>query len=368
MPSYKIVLTADRSLMSSYGNGLFYGFLTTGPVRGFVPLPILMNFIFKPVPVGSKGEAILAPHGLRRIEAALVESGVVDESEIIVAPPETLRKVIGEDTKIIGIYSHDHLGRGPASTAFSGPTGIIHEEPISAYFFKMLVTSPIIQEARKRGALVVAGGPGAWQFTHEDMNRLGVDLVLYGEGEKTVPKIFSKILRGEEIKIPQIIHTKPSEYPKAEEIPLLRGATIGGLVEVSRGCGRGCNFCKPTLVPLRHRPLTHILKDIETNVKYGQKNICLHSEDILRYGAGVFEVKHEKVVELFEKASKVPGARITSFSHANLSSIAAHSKTVKAIAEILGTDYHNWIGYQTGIETGSSRLIEMHMKYKPYPF
>lgn len=354
--------------MSNYGGGLFYGFLTTGPVRGFISLPILMNFILKPVPVGDKGEAILAPHGLRRIEAALIESGVVDEDEVIVAPPETLEKVIGEDTKIIGIHSHDHLGRGPASTAFSGPTGIIHEESISAYCFKTLVTNPVIRRARKKGAVVVAGGPGAWQFTYDDMKKLGVDLVIYGEGEKAVPEIFSKILNEEDIEVPRIMYVNPSEYPKGEEIPLLKGATIGGLVEISRGCGKGCRFCRPTLTPLRHRPLEHILKDIETNIRYGQKSICLHSEDVLRYGAGAFEVRHERVVELFEKASKVPGAIIASFSHANLSSIAAYPKTVEAIAEILGTDYHNWVGYQTGIETGSPRLIKTHMEYKPYPF
>ncbi len=368
MQGYRVVLTADRSMMSNYGGGLFFGFISTGPVKGFIPLTILMKFVFKPVPVGPRGEALLAPNGLRRIESALIESGVVGEEEIIVTPPEKLEKAIGRSTRIIGIHSHDHLGKGPASTAFSGPTGIVHEEPISAWGFKTLVTSPIIQESRRRGAIVVAGGPGAWQFTYEDMTRLGVDIVLYGEGEKAVPRIFSKILNGEDVELPQIIHVNPTEYPKAEEIPVLRGGTIGGIVEVSRGCGRGCSFCRPTLVPLRHRPLEHILRDIEVNVKCGQRSICLHAEDIFRYGSSPLEVKHKKVVELFEKASKVPGAVISSFSHANLASIAAYPRTVRAISEILGADEKNWVGYQTGIETGSHRLIKMHMEYKPYPF
>ncbi|HDJ89549.1 MAG TPA: B12-binding domain-containing radical SAM protein, partial [Thermoprotei archaeon] len=348
--------------------GIFYGFLTTGPVKGFIPLPILMKFVFKPVPVGERGEAILAPHGLRRIESALIEKNVVSEDEIIVAPPESLKKVVGKNTKIIGIHSHDFLGRGPASTTFSGPTGIIHEEPISAWSFKQLVTSPVIQNARKNGCIVVAGGPGAWQFTYKDMEILGVDLVIYGEGEKIVPKIFSRILNGVEKDFPKIIYTDPRDIPSVNEIPLLRGATIGGIVEVSRGCGRGCAFCRPNLVPLRHRPIEHILEDVKTNLKYGQRNICLHAEDIFRYGSNPFNVNHRKVVELFEKVSKIPGVNISSFSHANLSSIAGYPETVEAVSNILGTDYHNWIGYQTGIETGSPYLIERLMKYKPYPF
>ncbi len=368
MSGHRIVLTADRTLMSSYGGGIFYGFIATAPARGFLPLPLLLKFVFKPVPVGPRGEALLAPHGLRRIESALLESGIVEEDEIIVAPPETLERIVGEETRIIGIYSHDHLGRGPASTTFSGPTGIVHEEPLSAWGFRTLVTSSVVQRARKRGAVVVAGGPGAWQFTYEDMERLGVDLVVYGEGEKVVPELFSAILSGEELGLPKIVYVDPSRIPRGCEIPPLKGATVGGLVEVSRGCGRMCSFCRPTLVPLRHRPLEHIVRDVMVNVRCGQRSICLHAEDVFRYGAGPLEVKREKVVELFDRVSKVPGARITSISHANLSSIAAYPRLVEEVSELLGLDKRNWMGYQTGIETGSPRLIEMHMEYKPYPF
>ena len=366
--SYKVVLTADRTLMSNYGGGIFYGFFSTGPVRGFIPLPVLLNFVFKPVPVGAKGEALLAPQGLRRIESALIYSGFFDEDEVIVAPPETLKRVIGKDTRIIAIHSHDHLGKGPATTTFSGPTGIVHEEPISAWGFRTLVTSEIIRKAKRRGAVVVAGGPGAWQFTYKDMKKLGVDLVIYGEGELAVPRIFKEVVEGN-IDLPKIIHISGDEIPHPNDIPPLRGATVGGIVEVSRGCGRGCSFCRPTLSPLRHRPLNHIIEDIKTNVRYGQRSICLHSEDILRYGAPPLEIRHEKVVELFKEASKVDGAVISSFSHANLSSIAASPRTVEEISHILLLDSHEqWIGYQTGIETGSPRLIDLHMRYKPYPF
>ncbi len=367
MKGYEIVLTGDRTMMSDYGGGLFLGFISTGPSKGFIPTPLLFKFVFKPVPVIDGGRALLAPHGLRRIEAALLENGF-SEDEVVISPPEALHETIGSSTKIIGIHSHDHLGRGPATTTMSGETGIIHEEPLSAYGFRKLVTSKIIQKTRKKGAVVVAGGPGAWQFRKEDMGRLGVDLVVCGEGEKYVPKIFKEIIEGEKFEKPAILHVPVEEIPKPEEIPALKGATIGGLIEVSRGCGRGCSFCRANLRPLRHRPLEEIKKDVEINVKYGQRGVCLHSEDIFRYGSTPFQVSHKKVVKLFKTVEAVEGAKVNSFSHANLSSIAAYPETVEAVAEIIGTSKEKWIGYETGIETGSSRLIEKHMKHKPYPF
>ena len=71
---WRVVLTADETMMSTYGGRLFLGFLTTGPIKGFIPMPLMERFILTPVPSRNNGEAILAPHGLRRIEAALVLS------------------------------------------------------------------------------------------------------------------------------------------------------------------------------------------------------------------------------------------------------------------------------------------------------
>ncbi len=367
MDGYKIVLTADRTMMSNYGGGLFSGFISTGPSKGFLPLPFLLNFIFKPVQTTKDDRAVLAPHGLRRIEAALLVNGFKEE-DVVVTTPEKLERVIGSDTMIIGVHSHDHLGRGPASTTMSGPTGIIHYEPLSAWGFKNLVRSKVVRKARENGALIVAGGPGAWQFTLRDLERLGVDLVVRGEGEIFVPRLFKDILNGVETETPRIIDVPFHQIPNGNMVPVLRGATIGGLVEVSRGCGRGCSFCRATLRPLRHRCIEDIKRDVEVNVKFGQRGICLHAEDIFRYGAKPLEVRHGKVVKLFKEVSSVPGARVNSFSHANLSSIAGYPETVKAVSELIGCNYGNWAGYETGIETGSERLIERHMRFKPYPF
>ena len=368
---YKVVLTADRTLMSNYGKGLFYGFIATSPPKGY-PLTspwLLFRFVFKPVKADPNGRAVLAPQGLRRIEASLIENGVVSSEELTVSPPEILDKVVGEKTKIIGIEAIDPLGMGPASTTMSGPYGVIHEESYTAWQFRRLVTSEVIQKARKRGVKVVVGGPGAWQIGLDVMKRYGIDFVVEGEGEIVAPKLFKRILEGENLETPMKIKARFDEIPSIDQIPLLRGATVGGVVEVSRGCGRGCRFCNPTLRRLRHRKLEDILKDVETNLKFGQNEICLHAEDILRYGSYDYTVKHEKVVKLFQKTLEVEGIRSLGPSHIALVSIAAYPKTAKTIVEMtLSKLNQQWIAFQTGIETGSPRLIEMHMEKKPYPF
>ncbi|MGP3667042.1 MAG: B12-binding domain-containing radical SAM protein [Candidatus Bathyarchaeota archaeon] len=371
MNGYKVVLTADRTLMSNYGGGLFYGFITTAPCKGFFfSLPqMLYTFIFKPVKADKYGRAQLAPHGLRRIEAAIVESGVVSPEEIVVSPPEKLRSVVGEKTAIIGISANDPLGKGPASTTIAGETGVIHEEPHTAFQFRKLVTSKVVQDARKRGAKVVVGGAGAWQIGLDVMKRYGIDFVVDGEGEIVTPKLFKKILNGEKLETPRIIKTKFDEYPDADQIPLLRGATVGGVVEVSRGCGRGCRFCTPTLRRLRHRSMENIIKDVETNIRFGQNAICLHAEDFFRYGSYDYAVKHDKVIELITKILKLKGLRSLGPSHIALVSIATSPKTAEAFSELIISRLNQpWVAYQTGIETGSPRLIEMYMDKKLFPY
>ena len=76
-----------------------------------------------------------------------------------------------------------------------------------------------------------------------------------------------------------------------EKIPVNRGATIGGIVEIGRGCWRGCAFCSPAMRSVRHRPVENILKDVQVNLDCGQKDIILHSEDVFSYGSKGMEAE-----------------------------------------------------------------------------
>ena len=78
-----------------------------------------------------------------------------------------------------------------------------------------------------------------------------------------------------------------------------------GMIEVMRGCGRGCKFCDVTLRPLRYYPVEKVVKEIMINMKYGGlNNAWVHSDDIFVYGLNPRTTKNmqpnrEALEELF---------------------------------------------------------------------
>jgi hypothetical protein len=114
---YKIVLTADRTLMSEYAGGIFLGFTACVP-RGLIPDKFYFSIFCPSVPVNDDGSAKYAPCGLRKTEAQLLNNGFSRE-DIIVAHPDYLDKAVGENTRVIGINETDPLGIGPATSTFT---------------------------------------------------------------------------------------------------------------------------------------------------------------------------------------------------------------------------------------------------------
>jgi radical SAM superfamily enzyme YgiQ (UPF0313 family) len=51
-----------------------------------------------------------------------------------------------------------------------------------------------------------------------------------------------------------------------------------------------------------------------------------------------------------------------------VASIASSPGTVREISEILGLERHRWMGFQTGIETGSQEIMRRYMNMKSAPF
>ena len=103
----RIVLTADRSLMTNYRGNFLYGFIACGPYE------VLPEWVFDKVfcpPVETDpntGEAKVAQVGLRRVESALLQGYKRDE--ILTVNPDYIEKSIGSDTKIVGINVMDPL-------------------------------------------------------------------------------------------------------------------------------------------------------------------------------------------------------------------------------------------------------------------
>ncbi len=357
----KIVLTAERCLMSDYHDSLFLGFCACAPKNLWRKF-YFFHFICPTTPTESKGKTILSPYGTRRIETALLKYGFLRD-DIVVVHPDKIRNFVGPKTKVIGAASNDPLGRGPASTTFSYPTGFFRDkgEAYDAWKFRELVTDPYL---KRWGAKIVVGGPGAWQLEDEEArHKLNVDVAVVGEGENVVPPLFEQIIKGEPVS--EIVY---GDVVDLNEYPEISGGTVGGVVEVSRGCGRGCKFCNPTLLKLRSRPVETILKDVMANIRAGQDKITVHAEDVLRYNAKGIRVDKASVINLFSSIAKIKEVKRVGPSHFALASVASEPTILKEIAEVIGDKSGPWIAGQTGVETGSPRLIEKHMYGKAAPF
>ena len=190
-------------------------------------------------------------------------------------------------------------------------------------------------------------------------------MVVIGEGENVVPPLFEKIVRGEDFR--GVVY---GDVVDVDRMGRIVGGTVGGVVEVARGCGRGCKFCAPTLQKFRCRPLEDILAEVEVNAKAGQHNIILHAEDVLRYKANGVHVQPEAVKELFSSAMKVDGVKTVAPSHFALASVVEKPGLLKELSEIVGVGGKEkpWLSGQTGVETGSPRMIEINMPGKVKPF
>ena len=125
----------------------------------------------------------------------------------------------------------------------------------------------------------------------------GIDCLVYGAAESVAGPLFESSLKGETL--PQ--RTASSKPLRSEKVPVIRGPSTGGIVEITRGCGRGCQFCTPDLLFFGSIPKENILKEVDTEIKYEIRRVELHSEDALFYGRklGSFEVNHGAIVDLF---------------------------------------------------------------------
>ena len=351
-----VLLTADRTLMSNYHHNEFLGFGTCAPPN-FIP-EWLFSYLFFPKLETMHGHPWTAPYGLRKTEAQLIKEGF----NVDTVSPTHVKKHI-KDAKILGVYTMDPFGLGPASTTLAA---IFHKEPYLAKYFHALLQSPEIQKARRNGLKIIVGGPGAWQFKCREnaAKELGIDCVIDGEAENVIGKVCRGVIDGEEI--PSSYEVSVDEAPTVEQIPDIVNPSINGLVEIGRGCCRGCQFCNVTLRALRWYPLDKIEREINVNVKLGRSRAgCLHAEDVMLYGSKNTSPNEEKLLKLHEVAIKKLDS--LSWSHCSLAAIVSAPKTFAKLSEII-RQRQNWWGVEIGIETGSPEIAKKIMPAKAHPF
>jgi radical SAM superfamily enzyme YgiQ (UPF0313 family) len=305
----------------------------------------------------NKGLPTAAPYGLRKIEAQLLKEGF----NVLTVSPQHLRKYV-KSAKVIGIHTMDPFGFGPASTTLAS---LFQKEPFLARHFQGLVSSPLIREAKRNGAKIIVGGPGAWQFRYRPqlVEKKIVDCVVEGEAENVIGKLFKDAVNGEPL--PSHFEIPGRDAPKLEEIPDIVHPSVNGLVELGRGCCRGCEFCNVTLRPLRWYPLDKIIREVAVNVEGKQRVICLHSEDVMLYGSQNAVPNDEKLLKLHETAMSKENT--ISWSHCSLAAVASKPQLVAKLSDII-LQKQAWWGAEIGLETGSAQLAKKIMPSKAFPF
>jgi radical SAM superfamily enzyme YgiQ (UPF0313 family) len=362
----KVILTASATEMSDFYNSPFHAFVA-GFGKGPLPLWLLRKKLYPPVECNDEGKAKYAPYGLRKVEATLLENGF-DESEVAVVHPFNLDTFIGPTTKVVGISSMDPTGMGYVSKTYSSIVG--GGESMNAIEFRAVVKHRSIRTYKPK---VIVGGFGAWQLERRKAaERYGVDCVVIGEGEEAVAEIFRKAVNGEPL--PSVIRI--DKRTESAQVPVIRHAAIHGCVEISRGCGRNCQFCTPTMQRKTDVPLEKIMQEVKLTIREGSERITLVTEDVFLYGAKnkQFIPNKEAVIKLVKSVAAYPGVKAIQPSHMSLAPVVHDPDMIKELAEIL-IDY-NWyvhgkkriVTSETGVETGSVRLMRKYMAGKMLPF
>jgi len=356
------IITTDRSMMSNHRGKEFLGFMTTAPPVGMSES--LWRWIAAPkMKVDSRGRPTQAPYGLRKVEAVLQDAGFSAE----VIDPDHVHRYVKEARAVL-IGHHDYFALNPPSIEYWMITG---EEPLNRRSFLSFIKRIAYYKERYNPRLrIVVGGPAAWQWLYSPtyLERFMVDTIVEGEAERIVKWLAERIIEG--APLPRYILAGPREAPSLEEIPLIKAPSINGLVEIMRGCPRGCSFCSVTYKSIRYYTLEMIEHELRVNVRGGVRGGLLHSDDVPLYGAkGI--IPNVEALERLHRLVKRYYREFT-WSHAALATVLygeERFRMLSRLSEIILDENQRYMGFQTGVETGSRRLARKIMpgKSAPYP-
>ena len=270
-----IVLVADRTLSADY-KALFEGIFATMQTTK-VPALAMRRFVAPPVHTDALGRARTAPLGLRRVQSALIAQLGLSADDVVCTTPERLGDLLGPWVKIVGFSSSDPLGNGMSNTT----TTQFWAGELYTRHWSRHILAQILEAKRRWGFKVVGGGAGAWQWecypdaTAEEC----LDVRFEGYFEQDGPRLFADLLNGR----PVPRHFMQNKTA-AEGIAPICGSSLLGIIELSRGCGRGCRFCSMAHKKMEHLPAETILADLETNIAGGVRRSSAEAR-IFRYGA-----------------------------------------------------------------------------------
>ena len=223
-------------------------------------LPIWMEFVlnskypkWRDVEVWPDGSARYMPAGARLVEQSLLRQ--FSRRDVVACYPADLPRFIGPRTRVVAVSTHNPLGVTFAAGVYTSIFGS-SKAPINSHYSRELFAA-LKHDRYRQNFKVIVGGSGGWQITQTDsFDELGVDCVVEGrsESEDTL-ELFRKAVRSESL--PRQLEAR---HPTTRESILFPDRrTTFGVVEMTTGCGRRCQFCVPDLNPQIDLPKDRIL-------------------------------------------------------------------------------------------------------------
>jgi radical SAM superfamily enzyme YgiQ (UPF0313 family) len=367
-----IVLTASSSEASEWRHSIWQQMISAT-----IPHKYSQRFVNPESLINDSwpdGRAKYVPNGLRVVETLLLRK--YDEKDVVTCYAENLEKFVGPDTKVVALHAHNPLGISYATDVYSKLAGE-NLMPLNAAEFIKIVTHPVIRKYKPK---LVIGGPGAWQLEKAGrLDEFNVDYLIDGEIERVFAELFERIINGDP-SLPRIVKIPKEQQPTVEEIPVVRHRSTFGVVEITRGCGRGCQFCSPATKVGRSFPLEHIIASAEVNAREGATEIMVASEDMFLYEQlPNFGTNIPALEKLFRSIKAVPGIDLIQTSHITMAPVVKDPSIIERLTPLIvpyshithkeSTDANHCIADPIiGLETGSPRLFDQFMKGKAYPY
>ena len=325
------------------------------------------------------GTARYMPAGVRVLETSLLRR--FPASDIVCCYPADLDRFIGPDTRVVAVSTHNPLGVTFAAGVYTSIFGST-SQPINSHYARELFLQ-IKHNPHRARYQVMVGGSGGWQIvqtnSYED---LGVDCVVEGRSESAATlDLFDQALRGE--RLPKQVDVP---HPKSrDEILFPDKRTTFGVVEMTTGCGRRCQFCVPDLNPQIDLPKDKILAAVRANVRDGNKQISLATEDMFIWGqvhtpTPFYFPNREALVDLYASIVDTPGVEEHVLSHSTIAPAVVDPVMIEQLtARIIDKSPIHIPLLSThpkkkalvpliGLETGSIRMAKQIMPSKGVPF
>jgi hypothetical protein len=319
------------------------------------------------------------PAGARVLEASLLRRYAA--ADVVCCYPDDVDTFIGPRTRVVAVSTHNPLGVTFAAGVYTSIFGSARQ-PINSFYARQMFER--IKSSRWRASFrVIVGGSGGWQIGQTDSyEELGVDCVVEGRSEsEDTFAVFDKAIRGESL--PRKIDVSHPVTRDAILFPDKR--TTFGVVEMTTGCGRRCQFCVPDLNPQIDLPREKILAHVRANVREGNKQISLATEDMFIWGqvhtsTPFYFPNREALLDLYRDVVNTPGVEQHVLSHATIAPAVVDPVLIERLSETLLDKSPIHLPYLSthpkhkalvpliGLETGSVPAARRIMPSKAVPF